>query len=165
MNDNKFYLLVDIPDNTTTIFNDTINDNNLGIDYNINNTIKYITLPENNIKVFKLPIKIIINNDKYQATNMNNELFIFPLNFDDIYEIYIETFNTDSTTSRTAGTLNTDGVYKHDNEYFEINPEYKTLNYLTSSINLMDNHKIIYSKNNLSNDLKILNKKLYHFKP
>jgi hypothetical protein len=29
----------------------------------------------------------------------------------------------------------------------------------------MDNHKIIYSKNNLSNDLKILNKKLYHFKP
>jgi len=145
-NENKFYLLFDLLNNETIELHDNINDEQLGIDYNINNNIKYKLLPINNIDNTKIPIKI---NSEYQVETLDGEIYTFPLNYDNIYEIYIETFNN-SVTINDSETLTSSGIYTTNNALLKeqiINAgDAKIFNYLVNSSNLMDIHKLIYSK-------------------
>ena len=165
-NESNFLLLIDIHDNTTLLFNDTVNDDILGIDYNINNNIKYKTLSENNINVTKLPIKISIFSGQYKVSLYSGGKYALPTYFDDIYEIYIETFNNNSSViTNISGSLNTIGEYNKNSLNTPINTQIitannkKILNYLVNSSNLMDIHKLVYSKRiypfNLTNIFKL----------
>jgi hypothetical protein len=144
VNDTKFYLLTTIIDNTFRTYIDTINDSELGIDYDINGNIKYNILPDIQTNVTKLPIKLVenISTGLYQINTLSNNIYYLPTDYSNIYEIYIEMFDTNSTTV-DAGTIN--NVGKYTNGALTNQTVYKTFNYLINKTNLMDVHKLVYS--------------------
>jgi hypothetical protein len=54
----KLYLLVTINNNIDTTFNDSISDSKLGIDYNIDNNIKYNNIPTITTNITKIIVKL-----------------------------------------------------------------------------------------------------------
>ena len=149
VNDTKFYLLAIITDNIQSTFIDNINDITLGIDYTINNIIKYNILPEITTNVIKLPIKLVLNpaTTYYQITTYAGDSYILPTDYSYIYNIYLETFNSSVTnlTINESGTIDINGKYIPQNT-LTYPDNYKIFNYLVNSKNLMDIHKLVYSR-------------------
>lgn len=156
-NDTKFYLLVDINNNTIDTFEDNIDDNNLGIEYNIDNNIKYNELPSLKYKnpmkfdsidrTEKQLIKIVANNNLYKLTDLNGNIINLPTDYKNIYEMYIEEIllpfeiiSTNEYYINSNGWITLDS-YKQD--------DISKLMYLTNSTNLQENYKLTCSKTSI----------------
>ncbi len=143
-NDTKLYLLKIINDNINTGFIDNINDNVLGIEYNIDNVIKYNELPNITSYVSKILVKIEKHDDKYCIMkDMNDTIINLPNEFNDIEEIYIEEFTFPYTIIKDFNINNNiieliDDFTFIDNLYYLINPN-----------NYKDYIKLICSKKKL----------------
>ena len=160
-NDNNFYLLVDIKNNTTTIYEDYISDDNLEFEYNIKNN----ALPS--LKIFnqqtpiildktqKQLVKLIQDGPLYSLVDINNNNISLPTSYNDIYEIYIEEiilpFNL---VSHNEYTINNNGQLILD--FYE--PEDKNkLMYLVNPINFKENYKLTCSKQTIPFSSSIIN--------
>ena len=145
-NSNLFYLLIDIKDNITDSYEDNINDDELGIEYNISNNIKYNYLPKSDSsnRTEKTLIKLVQDNELYNITDMNNNIIKLPSNYENIYEIYIEEIklpyelvSTNEYYINNMGQIILDS-YKQD--------DISKLIYMVNPSNLMDNYKLTCSK-------------------
>jgi hypothetical protein len=148
-NSNSFYLLVDIKDNVTISYEDNISDNELGIEYNISNNIKYNYLPKSDSsnRTEKTLIKLVQDDELYTVTDMNNKVIQLPSNYENIYEIYIEeiklpyeSISTNEYYINNMGQIILDS-YKQD--------DISKLMYMVNPSNLMDNYKLTCSKKNI----------------
>ena len=146
-NENTFYLLKDINDNTTTNYIDMINDTNLGLAYNVNGINKFNNLPQNSNTTIKIPIKIIKsdNSNCYKITTYNNVEYILPTNYDNIIDIYIEELetnisiydNTNFIFNNTSNTIDFSNNIVYSSDY---------LYYLVNNNNFQDNCPLVHTK-------------------
>lgn len=144
VNDNKLYLLATM-DNTLTQFLDNYSDNELGIEYIIDNNTKYNYLPDIKETTTKTIITIEPHGDLFRLLDLNGNEYILPTKFEDIKEIYIEQLDInynilppDTFTIANNGTLK---LLDYTNNFF-INQNY----YLVNPNNFKDNVKIVPSK-------------------
>jgi len=136
-NNNKFYLLTTITNNTETIYIDKINDDKLGLLFNNIFTL----LPNSNTKISTTIVNTILENNKIVLYDMNNDKITFH-NLDNIYEIYIEDFKLNYSISNNL-TINNNIVSISDT--FDKNSLY----YLVNKYNYKDNIKLIPSQPNI----------------
>jgi hypothetical protein len=156
-NDNKFYLLVDMKNNSINTFEDNIHDDELGIEYDIDNNIKYIKLPSLKYKnpqeydsldrTEKQLIKLVGNEALYTVTDMNGNIINLPTDYRNIYEMYIEEIKLPfEIISTNEYYINSDGYVILDS-YKQT--DISKLMYLTNSSNLSENYKLTCSKQNI----------------
>ena len=142
-NDNTFYLLYVINDNTTTFFTDNINDSNLGLELQTITTNIINDLPFIDNNILKIPIYIKKSNNKYYITDYENNIYIFDKNLKQYKQIYIETLdsNYEYLENTKFNFINNKIILTN---YLDYESDY--LYYLVNNNNLRDTIKIIPDK-------------------
>jgi hypothetical protein len=136
-NENTFYKLYTITDNTTTVFIDNITDDMLTekLENNYNNVTKQV-------------INITTINNNYFIKDLSGNNVILPTDYSNINSIYIETVDADynfldikegvytlSFNNDIIYLLDNNDDYKKDYNYYLVNPE-----------NLQDNIELVLTK-------------------
>jgi polyphosphate kinase len=141
-NQNTFYLLTTIRDNSITTFVDSINDTELTVKL----TERYNTTTKTLINLEK-------NNDLYVMYDYENNLVNLPFNLDNVREIYIE----DLSGNYTFLDYNTFKITTNGNIELNNNSDYllNHLYYLVNPTNIKDNIKLVISKEIIPYDIDI----------
>jgi len=162
VNGDKFYLLKEINNNQITVLIDDITDNKLGIDYNIDSSIKYINIAENKSLVTKQIVNLVKNDNFFIVKDLNGKNIILPKNYDNILDIYIEVIDLNKNKDKfkliksNDYTMESNGTIKLKNESYDKNYLYWLVNSKTyqENIKLLPNQKNVPFK---STAFKLIN--------
>ena len=153
VNGDKFYLLKEINNNENTILIDDITDDKLAIDYNIDSSIKYINISENNSQVSKQIVNLVKNDNFFIVKDLNGNIVTLPKNYDNILDIYIEVINFNKDINKTKFKLIESNNYTMDStSSIVINNEpydKKYLYWLVNSKTYQENIKLVPNQKNV----------------
>ncbi len=156
LNSTKLLLLTTISNNTSTTYNDKINDINLGFEYMVDETVKINELASQSTTVQKTMCRVVETSGKYKLVldgvektvddnNVEKETdFKFPTDYTQIKEIYIEEFdNPYELITNGNFSISSNGTVKLTNP---VNFSSDHLYWLVSNGNFKNSTKLVPSK-------------------